>query len=82
MQVNFKKSITSFDGTVNVFHFNRIFSASGFMYHVSVKRFYHISHYFLMEQKDDTWFFTDATVLAQWIIELEPKLAVAILENV
>jgi hypothetical protein len=78
---NFKKAITSLDNQNHIFHFNRIYSVDGLMYHVSVKNLNNYSHNFLMVQKDGHWFFKDIKVTPQWIIELEPQLEAAIQGN-
>jgi hypothetical protein len=77
---SFKKSIPT--GGYNLtFHFNRIYAVDGIHYHISVRSIFNITNYIMMQKKNEGWYFSDITVLPQWIIELERKLEAAIEES-
>ena len=82
MQNNFQKAIASLDKRTYVFHFNRIYTVNGIRYHVSAKTQGQISHYFMMEEKNGGWYFTDIALLPQWLVEMERKFEAAIQENI
>jgi len=69
---SFTKNIETQKGGLT-FYFNRIYTVNGVKYHVSVRngRF---THYFMMEDGNEQWHFTDITALPDWIIILERKL--------
>jgi len=75
---SFTKNIETPKGVLT-FYFNRIYTVNGIKYHVSA-RSGRLSHYFMMEDGNEQWHFTDITVLPQWIISLERKLEEAINE--
>ena len=82
MKANFQKALTSLDKMTYVFHFNRIYAVNGIRYHISVKTQGHISYYFMMEEDNGGWYFSDMALLPQWIIEMERKFEAAIIENI
>ena len=81
MLYRFTKEIHTLDGKVFVFHFSRIYSANGILYYISVKTGATASHYFRMQEIRDGWYFSDISLLPEWIIPLERKLERAIEEN-
>jgi hypothetical protein len=73
---HFIKNIQTEKGLLT-FHFNRIYAVSGVRYHVSVTEG-KLSHYFMMQEGNEQWVFSDITVLPEWIIALERQLETAI----
>ena len=65
-----------------VFHFNRIYTVNGIRYHISVRTQGYIFHFFMMEEINGGWYFTDIALLPQWLIEMERKFETAIQENI
>ena len=82
MQANFQKALTSLDKKTYVFHFNRIYTVNGVCYHISVRTQGHISHYFMMEEDNGGWYFSDMALLPQWLIEMERQLEAAIIKDI
>ena|SRR5215212_7474218 len=76
---HFTKRVSTDDGVVN-FYFNRVYTVNGIKYHISVTKKQR-SHYFMMEDGEAGWHFSDITSLPEWIIELEKKLETAIVEH-
>jgi hypothetical protein len=81
MLIYFSKAIDSLDGNTYTFHFNRLTNAHGLRYHISVRSSDHSSHYFMMEEKEAVWHFTNIHFLPRWIVEIEYKLEEAIKES-
>jgi hypothetical protein len=81
MPNNFKKSIVTEGQDALKFHFNHIYTVDGIRYHVSVNTSLNISHYFIMQEKEGGWYFSNSKVLPIWLIEMERMLEKAILEN-
>ncbi|MGZ5190866.1 MAG: hypothetical protein ACXWCZ_07570 [Flavisolibacter sp.] len=77
---HFAKRILS-GGSSPEFHFNRIFTVSGLRYHVSVKSISNKSHYFMMQEKNGNWMFSDDSAIPQWILQVENELQKAIKEH-
>ena len=70
------------DGFHPIFFFNRIYTANGTKYHVSVMDKYNESYFFIMENKDGSWKIINAPKLPDWIMNLEEQLEHAILEHI
>ena len=64
------------------FHFNRIYTVDGIRYHLSVKTALRVSHYFMMQEKEGGWYFSNSKILPIWLIEMERMLEKAILERI
>ena len=82
MQVSFAKRISTLDNSSFTFLFNRIYTVNGTAYHISVRTIGSVSNHFMMEEKNGGWYFTDITLLPQWIIELERRFENVIQENI
>lgn len=81
MLLYFFKTIDSLEGDTYTFHFNRLTRAHGLRYHISVRSSNYSSHYFMMEEKNAGWHFTNIHFLPRWIREIEGELELAIKEN-
>jgi hypothetical protein len=57
------------------FFFNRIFTARGVKYHVSVLDESHTLRYFNLEVKGGKWYIIDSALVPAWIIALESELS-------
>lgn len=78
----FTSPIDSTEGETLTFYFDRIFTVRGVRYSVSVYITHSPLYHFLMESKKDGWYFSDSTLLPDWIRVLEKNLGQAIEENV
>ena len=78
MQTHFTKSINGIDGKTSIFHFNRVIALDRFMYQVSVRTPEGEPIYFMMEMKQNSWFFKNSSEVPSWVLELEPQLATTI----
>jgi len=76
---HFKEQIQTKKGLLT-FYFNRIFTVSGTIYHISA-RGGALTHYFMMEAGGGVWSFTDVTALPDWIIILRVKLEDALIKH-
>jgi hypothetical protein len=77
---HFTHVIRTKDGNLN-FYFNRIFTAQGVRYHVSVlpKQGKMIS--FRMQKENNRWYIDNPKDCPEWIVNLEPVFSDAIIEN-
>jgi hypothetical protein len=66
------------------FFFHKLHTTSGQQrYHISVKDVQGVSFFFNMDQKPNgLWKIVNAPKVPDWIMELEPKLNIAIMESV
>ena len=81
MQNNFKRALAPPGEKAITFHFNRIYTVDGTCYHISVKSSLKVSHYFIMQEQEGGWYFSNSKALPVWLIEMERMLEKAILEN-
>ena len=70
------------DGFHPDFFFNRIHTASGIRFHVSVVDRFSRNYFFIMENKEGSWKIINAPKLPDWIMNLEEQLEHAILEHI
>ena len=82
MQASFTKSVTSLEKKTYVFHFNRIYTVSGLRYHISFRTHGHISHYVMMEEDTNGWYFSDIALLPHWLLDMEKILGNVIQKNI
>ena len=75
---HFVKRLKTIYGYYN-FYFNRIFTATGVRYHVSVRDTKsNRSYMFNMEEKQDSWTISDISGCPEWITSLEKEYEKAI----
>ena len=82
MQNNFQKAIISLEKKNYVFHFNRIYTVDEIRYHVSVRTQGNISYYFMMEEDNGGWYFSDIALLPEWLIDMEKAVENVIKEHI
>jgi hypothetical protein len=76
----FIKQIKS-DRRIFDFSFLRIYTVNGIKFFVSVIETPTTAHHFTMQKRGHAWKIDDAPKVPDWIKELEPQLAAAIIEN-
>ena len=79
---NFTKHVLVAQGFYPEFFFNKIHTATGLRYHVSVKDKENNPYFFDMEEKEGKWKIIDAPKVPDWIMNIEQKLENAIFENI
>jgi hypothetical protein len=77
--LSFSKQVFS-GGRALEFYFDRISTARGYKYHISVKGSFQ-THHFTMEKRGENWHILRAPAPEQWILALEKKLEEAILNH-
>ena len=73
-KLHFSARIKTSQGYLN-FYFNRIFSADGVRYHVSVLGKDKKSLMFNMEEKQGRWYLANPSNCPDWLVNVEPRLS-------
>ncbi len=63
------------------FYFNRIVTAEGTRYHVSVIGRDHKAYTFFMQERGSNWVMTDTDVCPPWIVAMEKTFEKEIIQN-
>jgi hypothetical protein len=77
---HFTRTIRTQEGNLN-FYFNRIFTAQGFRYHVSVLLKNKNIIAFRMQKENNRWYIDNPKDCPEWIVSLEPLFSDVIIEN-
>ena len=77
---HFSKRITSKEGDLN-FYFNRIYTATGMRYHISVVDKNKKTHMCLMEKINEHWQIVDRNNCDELFLGTEPELRKAIVRH-
>lgn len=68
------------EGNTHIFYFDKIYTASGIKYHVSVRDTQQ-QFFFNIEEMEGGFKIIDAPKVPDWIMKIEKQLEEAILEN-
>jgi hypothetical protein len=77
---HFTKRIQTSKGHLSFF-FNRLFTADGLRYHVSVVDNNRKAIMFNMEQSEGRWYFVNPANCPDWLVNIEPLLSDCIIEH-